>query len=331
VVQSTPEEARERLWQAVLAERERAQRVARARCGMAQEAEDCVQEAMLRVVTMPGVDPCRVGTLLTTVVANLAADGHRARARALRAQPRLATAHVAPSPEDAVCDDAEARWLWSRRGALPEQDRAVLELRTQGLTVAETAAALGVSYKASESAFTRARSRMRAIWQATAAMVGVLCGRPAKQSGAGGAVAAAAVSAAVVGSLLPSVPGLADPPPNVARTAPAPQEDRQAAGGTERARAADGRVTTPAPPSRSPAAAPAGTGPTAQPVLLVPVVEAPHGTRSEGTRVEQRRPDESLERTLRRCLAGGLYVSPYHIDCEGGGSHGPGTQYVPPG
>ena len=73
--------ARPELWAALLAERDRAERVARARCRSRQDAEDCAQEAMARVAAMPDVDLTRIGPLISTVVAHLAVDTHRYAAR----------------------------------------------------------------------------------------------------------------------------------------------------------------------------------------------------------------------------------------------------------
>jgi RNA polymerase sigma factor (sigma-70 family) len=138
--------------------------VARRRCASEEDAEDCVQEAMLRVAQFDRLDPARTVALLTSVVARLAVDMHRRRSREQRYQPRLAEAPEQQAPPDeAVLDAGEAQWLASQLPLLPERERAVFTQRAAGYTASETAARLGLTYKSVESAFTRARGRMR-IW-----------------------------------------------------------------------------------------------------------------------------------------------------------------------
>jgi RNA polymerase sigma-70 factor (ECF subfamily) len=145
--------------------------VARRRCASAEDAEDCVHEAMLRVAQFAGLDPARVEALLTSVVTRLAVDMHRARARAQRYQPRLL--HVPEQqepPDEAALDAAEARWLAAQMEQLPARERDVLRRRVAGHSVSETAALLSLSYKSVESAFTRARGRMR-MWAAAGSLL----------------------------------------------------------------------------------------------------------------------------------------------------------------
>jgi RNA polymerase sigma factor (sigma-70 family) len=312
---------RSELWSAALAERDRAQRVARARCSTPQDAEDCVQEAMARVVAMSDVDVRRVGPLLSTVVANLAADTHRARARAVRAEPRLRAANLPlPSPEEEVCDVLEARWLWGRRDELPEQDRAVLEQRVLGRTAGEAAQALGVTYKAAESAYTRARARMRAIWRAAAALLGILWGRPVRESAPVVVPVAASAAAAVLTVLalvvVPAEDGQAATPGANGAVAPS-----ALVGEASRAVSLSGR-----PPATQPRPA-ATVAPKTVPVTPVPASEAgpvrvvprtaagPVG--APGVRFEEEREDQSVVESVFQCLGGGLIVSPTRVDCEG--------------
>lgn len=58
----------------VLPHRQRLLRLARLRAASPADAEDCVQEALLRVATHARLDQKRVGGLLTTIVLNLCAD-----------------------------------------------------------------------------------------------------------------------------------------------------------------------------------------------------------------------------------------------------------------
>jgi RNA polymerase sigma factor (sigma-70 family) len=303
---------RELLWSAVLAERPRAERVARARCATPQDAEDCVQEAMARVVSMPSVDTRRVGPLLATVTANLAADTHRGRARAARAEPRLHAALVhEETPEETLCDAAEARWLWQRTEVLAAQDRRVLALRAQGRSAAETALALGLTYKAAESAYTRARSKMRAVWRATAAALGILWARPPRRTAETAALAAAVVALAFV--LLPSIDGEAAVPPLPARQptasdalgGPSPSPDP----------VPPAPATTAAAPLPSARAEPAAVRPSEILIRSQPLTV--DRTTVGATAVGREREEETLGQTLERCLSHGLVLTPGYVDCAG--------------
>jgi DNA-directed RNA polymerase specialized sigma24 family protein len=116
----SPDTARRR-WAAVTAQRERLLRIARARTLNEQDAEDCVQEAMLRCVEFAGLDEVRLEAFLTTVTIRLCADTHRVRRQRDRAAPRLAGPALAPGPEEDVCDRAEADWVAHRFRALPRR------------------------------------------------------------------------------------------------------------------------------------------------------------------------------------------------------------------
>lgn len=313
---------REQLWRAVLAERARAERVAHARCSSVHDAEDCIQEGMARVVAMPDVDLERVGPLLATVVANLAADTHRARARAARAEDRLgARAGLVSSPEDDVCDLEEARWLWTRRKDLGAQDRAVLELRAAGYGAADAAAALGVSYKAAEAAYTRARARMRAIWRAAAALLGVLWCRPVRPR-ADAAVVALTASAATVLVMLPgatqradaTVPSEVAGPPQAAAAHPVARDVHRRSSSPDQPEAGREQVV----PQR-----------TVEPGRhhALPAAQAPSlsvaGAEIGETRLVREHDEESFTATLQRCLEQGVILEPTHIECRDDGN---GTQ-----
>jgi RNA polymerase sigma factor (sigma-70 family) len=310
--------SRSDLWSALLAERGRAQRVARARCSSPQDAEDCVQEALARVVAMPDVDLRRVGPLLSVIVANLAADTHRSRGRALKAEPRLVAAGLAqPSPEEEVCDALEARWLWDMRTELPDQDRAVLELRAHGHTAGQAAEALGVTYKAAESAYTRARTRMRAIWRAAAALFGILWGRPVRESAPVAVPVAASVAVAllaVLGVVVPADDGQANP--GSGRPLVEAGRAEAAVRAVPQVQAAR-RPVRPAPaPSAARPAPRDPPSPAAAPIRLVPQSSAGPAYVT-GVRVGEERPEESVTETVERCLREGVIVTPSHVDCAG--------------
>jgi len=331
-MRTAQEAGRDAVWAAVLEHEDRVRRVARSRCRTPQDAEDCAQEAMARVAAMPDVDLDRIGPLLSTVVANLAVDGHRAAGRAARAEPKIAVL-PGPTPEDALCDAAEARWLWASRHRLPDRERQVLELRAQGRTVAETAAALGVTYKAAESAYTRARTGLRAIWRTTAALLAVLWGRPARQT-AGGAAVAVAATAVLLGAAPPPAEG--EPPPA------SPSDARPAAPGP--ALQQGGPAAPPSAPTERPTPsgppvpqADDGTKPSTPPApdraeppdLVVPPLRVgPAG--AEGTTAGRERTDETFTETVARCAEHGVDLSPFRVGCRTEGQ-GTGTQYFPPG
>lgn len=66
--------------------------------------------------------------------------------------------------EHRVCERAAGAWLLTQMTGLGERERDVLLSRARGLSTAETANALEITYKSAESAFTRARSRMRVLY-----------------------------------------------------------------------------------------------------------------------------------------------------------------------
>lgn len=302
---------RDELWDALVLERDRAVRVARSRGAPPDDVDDVVQEATARVAAMEDVDVARVGPLLTVVVANLVTDQHRTRVRSARLEKRLAAQLLhASSPDEAVCDDAEARWLHSVAAELlSEQDRRVLELRAQGLSVGASAEALGVTYKAAERALARARARMKKAWSATAALAGLLLGRPWSKGQA--ATPAAAMAAAVVAVAIGGWGQLA-PPAEAAPLAEAPAP-----------------VGSPVPQPRSTGSVPtqARQAPPAAPRPAPAASRDPSGSRIAGTgpvrvgrletaqSVERRREDETLLETAQRCLRDGLVVSQSYVGC----------------
>lgn len=163
----------EQRWALVLPYREHMLAIARRRCSSDEDAEDVVQEAMLRVAQFDRLDPERVAALLTSVTKRLAVDLHRARTRALRYRTRLVDVpeHQAP-PDEAALDAGEALWLAAQVQYLPEREREVFRQRVAGYSIGEASARLGLSYKSVDSAFIRARGRMRA-W-ATAGLLLVI-------------------------------------------------------------------------------------------------------------------------------------------------------------
>ena len=202
----TPDAGRELAgrWALVTPHRESLMAIARRRCPTLDDAEDCVHEAMVRAVAYDKLDPARVGALLTAMVVRISADHARRRGTEERGRPRLATvpAQVA-TPDEALADNDEARWLAGQIVRLPERERQVFERRVAGLSATETASALRLSYKSVESAFTRARGRMR-LWATTASILAAGMARRLRQRQG---LAAAALAAVSVGCLLGAGPG----------------------------------------------------------------------------------------------------------------------------
>ncbi|HVF06080.1 MAG TPA: sigma-70 family RNA polymerase sigma factor, partial [Frankiaceae bacterium] len=185
----------ERRWAAVCAHRERLLRIARARVDDPHDAEDCVQEAMLRCVEFADLDEERLGQFLTTVTVRLCADVHRGRARGERLASRLSAFWgTDPGPEDAVCDRAESAWLSGRLAALTPHQRQIVEARAEGLSCGAVADRLTVPYTTVESALARARRSLRAALDATLGIVPAPGWLRLRRLLAGGAVAAGALT-----------------------------------------------------------------------------------------------------------------------------------------
>jgi RNA polymerase sigma factor (sigma-70 family) len=163
---------RERRWTAVYAHRERLLRLSRARCDNLQDAEDCVQEAMLRCVEFANLDEDRLGQFLTSVTIRLCTDMHRHRSRGDRLSRRLAAfSAVDPGPEEAICDRAESAWLSTHVDTLPGRQREIVQLRAAGQSCAAVADQLRMSYAAIESALSRARRSLRVTLESTLGVV----------------------------------------------------------------------------------------------------------------------------------------------------------------
>lgn len=165
----TEKERLRRRWNLVLAERERLLRMATSRLGRTTDAEDCVQEAMIRAVTFDALDESRVAALLTTITLRLCVDLQRGTQRDRRLAHRVQVLRTSrpdtgSEVENRVCERAAGAWLLTQMTGLGERERDVLLSRARGLSTAETANALEITYKSAESAFTRARSRMRVLY-----------------------------------------------------------------------------------------------------------------------------------------------------------------------
>jgi RNA polymerase sigma-70 factor, ECF subfamily len=146
------------------------------------EAQDVVQETYLRAFT--GLETFRgeaaLGTWLTRIAINQALAHQRKLGRLVlwdqepssedRDMPSLPTTddvETAPSPEDEAARAQLRRQLTEAVDALPAIYRSVFMLRAvEGLSVDDTAAALGVSTDTVKTRFLRARAQLRAALQA---------------------------------------------------------------------------------------------------------------------------------------------------------------------
>jgi RNA polymerase sigma factor (sigma-70 family) len=159
-------------------EAHRAQAVAAVQRAMrgAIDAEDCVQEATMRLAWRDDLDPARVRALLTRAAVHIAIDRLRSRRREERAMARLGAdlTRRTISPEDVVADRAEVARLMAAVDTLPRRERQVMRLRLSGLSVLETAKLLGLSHKSVEGMYTRARARVRLM---LATVLGWLAGK----------------------------------------------------------------------------------------------------------------------------------------------------------
>ena len=151
-------------WDLISEHRERLHRLAASRLGGSPDAEDCVHEAMIRAATFHNLDTNRLGAFLTTVTLRLCIDHQRS---ALRQQRFLAKYFVPDNGDigEEVCERAAASWLMARTDDLATRERDVILARMNGMSTADVAQNFEITYKSAESAYARARKRMRALYE----------------------------------------------------------------------------------------------------------------------------------------------------------------------
>lgn len=153
-------------WQLLLPHQERLGRVARARLRSAEDAEDCVQETLLRAAMHRNLDEARVGAFLTATVVRLCVDFYRAAERQSRLKQRAVTLVRPPDPEETACDFDEGRWMMRQaQRRLRGNEQKVMLARANGISAADVPGELKISTKAAESAFTRARMKLRHVYE----------------------------------------------------------------------------------------------------------------------------------------------------------------------
>lgn len=196
-------------WQRMWSHREQLLRVARRRSASVEDAEDAVQEAMLRAVENTHVEDERLGAWLTTVTMRLCVDRHRQLNREAEVGSRSTLAHPAPATvEEEVCDRAEARWLARRSGDLPTRQAEALWLKAEDLDVGQVARKMGLSYRTVESLLARARRTLRNALAGTLALAMWLCGRGRPRTGGSGQAATAMSTVATLAVLGLALPGI---------------------------------------------------------------------------------------------------------------------------
>lgn len=158
----------------VLPHLDAAHRFARWLSGDAAEAEDLVQEAILRAFR--GFERLRGGDIkawLLTIVRNCHATAlEQRRRRVVVPLPlegeRDAQALIAPTvgPEGATIERDEGRALRRMLAALPQEQREALVLKElEDLSYREIARITGVPIGTVMSRLARARARLRTLWQ----------------------------------------------------------------------------------------------------------------------------------------------------------------------
>jgi RNA polymerase sigma-70 factor (ECF subfamily) len=150
-------------WEVIASHRERLMRLVRRRLPSAQDAEDCVQEAMLRAAAHNNLDQARIGPFLTTVALRLCVDHYRDLERRRSLLRRAAEARTPELPDEGVCDRDFGRWLLGQVDLLRGRERQVVLARAQGISTLEFARMHQISVKAAEGAFTRGRARLRLV------------------------------------------------------------------------------------------------------------------------------------------------------------------------
>jgi RNA polymerase sigma-70 factor (ECF subfamily) len=295
-------------WDLILQHRESMMRVALARTGNRQDAEDVVQEAIARAAAVPELRASSAGSMLRSIVINLCIDRHRRAEALIRHEGRFCADDRTLTPlEDEVCDRSEARWLHRQIRGLGGTDQEVLLHRAAGHTVRSAASKLGLTYKGAESAFTRGRQHARTAWQSTLAVLhgGAAAIRRVLRS----APAMTATVAAAFLLTIASLPeGVLAPPPGADPGQAQELAPRQVPFVSVVPAADIASSVTPHSRVSSDGSVPRRTVLRTGPVGDRRVVQT-------GVGVEHRHPEETLVDTVERCVENGVIISPTKVDC----------------
>jgi RNA polymerase sigma-70 factor (ECF subfamily) len=137
--------------------------------GSAEEAEDVVQEALLKLweVAEAWTPDARIGTWLHTVCYNRAVDRLRRRRKLVDESVLEGIADESDGADALILRDEAGRSVRAAIDALPARQRsAILLFHFQDLPQSEAARVLGVSESAFESLLARARRQMKQILSA---------------------------------------------------------------------------------------------------------------------------------------------------------------------
>lgn len=131
-------------------------------CGNDAQADDLVQEALVRAFTRPlrAVRPGGAEAYVRVIVVNLFIDGTRRQSRWKRVAPLLQPSGVAPDPADQV--SGRDVILTALRSLSPRQRACVVLRYYEDLPVANVAAVLGVSEGSVKGYLSAAMSRLAA-------------------------------------------------------------------------------------------------------------------------------------------------------------------------
>jgi RNA polymerase sigma-70 factor (sigma-E family) len=131
-------------------------------CGDESQAEDLVQDALVRAFARP-LRPPRPGTAeayVRAIIVNLFIDGARRRSRWTRTAPLLIGTETATDPASQVLDrDA---MLTALNGLSPQQRACVVLRYYQDLPIAQVASALGVAEGTVKRYLSEAMARLAA-------------------------------------------------------------------------------------------------------------------------------------------------------------------------
>jgi len=129
-------------------------------CGDEAQAEDLVQEALVRAFTRPlrGPRPGAAEAYVRVIMVNLFIDGARRHSRWGRVAPLLRSAELVADPADQVSDRDAI--LTALRGLSPRQRACVVLRYYEDLPIANVAAVLGVGQGTVKRYLSEAMSRM---------------------------------------------------------------------------------------------------------------------------------------------------------------------------
>lgn len=196
-------------------------RVCQRTLGSREDAEDCAATALLGVVQRGGLENVENNEAwMVSIAKRRAVDVLRARVREQGRAVRLAAEHEIEAADVAelIVERAEARWLKETAdSAVPEKTSQLVHALTEGMSISEAAAHLGMTKRAAESHLHRARIALRAVWAASLALIGWACALLRKAAPTAPQIAVAAVAAVTLGTLGPQPPAGGSSPPGASK------------------------------------------------------------------------------------------------------------------